>query len=356
MRVKRLLLFALAAGLLFFAVNQPALPAERQTVKIIDRRESEGTYTYTLPGTTQSRSSTDLNCIAFPGSASCDATTTTNSSTMPARSLSYSVRGATFALLLNDGRVAVVNCASKLNLTEWTYAARRSCRIPIANEVEAEFSGASAKLFWSVSLDGNKTESETYKILGVFAPQIRPTTSGKEASGSHADSGATRTGTEANPATAPTPPGQAPSSPRAASTTGPSNGAAIAAIWKSITTGRVRTIRLDGDYLYGETMMPDAQKATDSQTYDLRKIGPNSYAGVVHNATACTYSKSVWTSTDDTPQQNRCPLDVQIELTFIATTRIEGRTLGPPADAKFDCQKCRYSKPPVWTPFTWIPR
>jgi hypothetical protein len=40
--------------------------------------------------------------------------------------------------------------------------------MPIVDDIQAEFKGKNAKLTWSVSLDGKKTESETYKILGVF--------------------------------------------------------------------------------------------------------------------------------------------------------------------------------------------
>jgi hypothetical protein len=37
------------------------------------------------------------------------------------------------------------------------------------DEFQAEFHGGSAKLSWNVSLDGKKSESETYKILAVVA-------------------------------------------------------------------------------------------------------------------------------------------------------------------------------------------
>jgi hypothetical protein len=68
-----------------------------------------------------------------------------------------------------DGRVAVVNCASKANWTDWsTMNAYRSCRVPLVNNIRAEFDGDRAKLKWSVSLDGKKMESETYKILAVL--------------------------------------------------------------------------------------------------------------------------------------------------------------------------------------------
>jgi len=40
--------------------------------------------------------------------------------------------------------------------------------MPITNEIDVEFKGKNAKLFWPVSVDGKKMESETYKILGVL--------------------------------------------------------------------------------------------------------------------------------------------------------------------------------------------
>jgi hypothetical protein len=48
---------------------------------------------------------------------------------------------------------------------------RRSCRMPIVDEIEVEFSKDSAKLIWPVSIDGKKTESETYKIIGILKAQ-----------------------------------------------------------------------------------------------------------------------------------------------------------------------------------------
>lgn len=48
------------------------------------------------------------------------------------------------------------------------YINRRSCRMPVVEEIEVEFSKDSAKLFWPVSLDGKKLESETYKIIGIL--------------------------------------------------------------------------------------------------------------------------------------------------------------------------------------------
>ena len=82
---------------------------------------------------------------------------------------SYQVTRATLSLQLRDGRVAVVNCASKANWTDRsTMNANPSCRVPLVNTIRAEFDGDHAKLKWSVSLDGKNMELETYKILAVL--------------------------------------------------------------------------------------------------------------------------------------------------------------------------------------------
>jgi hypothetical protein len=77
------------------------------------------------------------------------------------------VRGATFTLSLPNRRLVIVNCESKYS-PKGDGVNRRSCRTPLVDEIQAEFKGDKAKLFWSVSIDGKKLESETYKILAVF--------------------------------------------------------------------------------------------------------------------------------------------------------------------------------------------
>jgi len=68
----------------------------------------------------------------------------------------------------------VVNCEGKFKERMAGPAGnRRSCRIPLLDEVQAEFRGDSAKLEWVVSLDGKKAQSETYKILAILGkPKI----------------------------------------------------------------------------------------------------------------------------------------------------------------------------------------
>jgi hypothetical protein len=82
---------------------------------------------------------------------------------------SLHLRGATLTLQLPDGRIAVVNCESKFAEHFAGRAGnRRSCRVPLVDELQAEFKGDNAKLFWAVSLDGSKMQSETYKIIAVY--------------------------------------------------------------------------------------------------------------------------------------------------------------------------------------------
>ena len=151
--------------------------AETVDVKIIDRQNHDKIYTYVVPGYSTSNTNTDVNCYGNVSNINCSGTTRTTHMSTPSVSASYEVSGATFSLQLPDGRVAVVNCDSKypprgiavaLAVAGATNVNRRSCRIPLLNDVQAEFSGDRAKLKWTVSIDGKKVESETYKIMAVL--------------------------------------------------------------------------------------------------------------------------------------------------------------------------------------------
>lgn len=81
----------------------------------------------------------------------------------------FTVQGATLTLELPDGRLAVVNCESKFaEHFAGSVGNRRSCRVPIVENIQADFHGDNAKLIWPVSLDEKKMQSETYKILGIL--------------------------------------------------------------------------------------------------------------------------------------------------------------------------------------------
>jgi hypothetical protein len=145
---------------------RPSLATERIKVRVIGRNGSTTDRSHTLPATVDSTAKTDVDCSLYPNSANCTATTRTTSTVNPARQISYSVQGTTFVLQLPDNRVAVVTCDSKYQL-RGDYINRRSCRAPLVDEIEGEFKKDNAKLFWTVSLDGKKMQSETYRIISI---------------------------------------------------------------------------------------------------------------------------------------------------------------------------------------------
>ncbi len=141
--------------------------AQTMSVRIIQRQDSQTGYNYVVPSHYTSTADTSVNCYAGSTNVNCTGSTTTNGYSTAPRNISYSVMGATLSLLLPDGRVAVVNCVSKFQ-EKMDYINRRSCRTPLADQVQVEFKGKSAKLLWPVSIDGKKMESETYKILSIL--------------------------------------------------------------------------------------------------------------------------------------------------------------------------------------------
>lgn len=147
-------------SLLFVATIAQGAPKKLQ-VSIVNRQSSDTQYAYAVPG----YSSTNCSAVAYAGTA----TGSCYGSSSPGMVGSYHVTGATLSLLLPDGRIVVANCNSKLNMNDWsTTNMRRSCREPITDDVQAEFNGDSAKLEWSVSIDGKKKQRETYKIIGIL--------------------------------------------------------------------------------------------------------------------------------------------------------------------------------------------
>jgi len=127
----------IAVAGLILACSIPAF-AQKLDVKIIDRQDKEDGYEYAAV----------YNNVAV--------------------GKSFKVHGATFTLLLPDGRLAIVNCESKFaEHAAGPVGNRRSCRTPLVENIQVDFNGDKAKLIWPVSLDGKKMQSETYKILGI---------------------------------------------------------------------------------------------------------------------------------------------------------------------------------------------
>jgi hypothetical protein len=139
-------------------------------VKIVNRQTGETGYSYVVPGSARTNGDVNVNCNGTTNTVNCSGTSTSTTTSVPAQEISYSVTGATFTLQLPDGRLAVVNCESKFNWTDFSKPnqIRRSCKIPLVDIIQAEFDGDKALLKWPVSIDGKKTQSETYKILAVL--------------------------------------------------------------------------------------------------------------------------------------------------------------------------------------------
>ena len=141
---------------------------QRLNVKIVDRHTSDTNYSYVIPGRVFTQTNVHASCLGYGNIVNCYGSGTTTGVIAPPLPVSYTVRGATFTLALPDGRFAVVNCDSKYAL-RGDYINTRSCRMPLVDDIRAEFKGDGAKLIWSVSLDGKKEKSETYKILSIIS-------------------------------------------------------------------------------------------------------------------------------------------------------------------------------------------
>jgi hypothetical protein len=155
------------AGLILMWAAQGT--AQKLAVQIVNRQDFETDYTYVVPGHFSSESDSNANCYVGGSNVNCTGSSTTSGISMPAHQVSFHVRGATFTLQLPDGRAAVVNCESKFKERfAGPRGNRRSCRMPLVDNIQADFHGDNARLEWVVSLDGKKTQTETYKIIAIL--------------------------------------------------------------------------------------------------------------------------------------------------------------------------------------------
>lgn len=151
-------------------------------VRIIGRMTSESSYHYVTPIVATSTTNAYSNCSGHATTylpmtryspidtnlyLNCAGGANTRTEIRPSMEYGYNVTGATFTLLLPDGRHAVVNCDSKY-APRGDYINRRSCRMPPQDDITVEFKGENAKLIWPVGIDGRKTKSETYKIIAIL--------------------------------------------------------------------------------------------------------------------------------------------------------------------------------------------
>jgi hypothetical protein len=120
--------------------------------------------------------------------------------------------------------------------------------------------------------------------------------------------------------------------------------------WKSLTSGTIKILRLEGDYLYIETEMPPDQKGLGNFTIsELQKVGVGYYIGKTRRRV--TGQDKHW----DGPRSHACTLEFMIEINKVSPTRIEASAGDIGTDPRFDWDKCKPSKKPDVVPFVWIP-
>jgi hypothetical protein len=113
--------------------------------------------------------------------------------------------------------------------------------------------------------------------------------------------------------------------------------------WKSMTSGRVFTIRFEGEYIYVETVVPEAAaKAGVFFLTEAKKDG-DKYVGKANGRMV---------RAEGGPS---CAVSGNIEFTLVTPNRIEGRGSTPPPNAKLDWDTCLYTPAPDWQSFVWIP-
>src|SRR5882762_695338 len=122
--------------------------------------------------------------------------------------------------------------------------------------------------------------------------------------------------------------------------------------WKSLYSGTTKIIRRDGDRLYVETILPEAEKSAGCFNLSEFQKKDDIFTGMTRFSCVCQYN-SKW---DGRLLSNRDTVQTEIEISKISPTRIEGRAMQSPPNTKFDCQKGTPSKPPSeWQTFAWIP-
>lgn len=134
--------------------------------------------------------------------------------------------------------------------------------------------------------------------------------------------------------------------------------ATIPSRWLSLQSGTTKIVRLDADHLYVETDLPPEQRGSGSFSLaELTKAGAG-FMGRVRSRGLCAYNRYVsFTPITVATETNSCLDEVEMLISILTPTRIEGWAMNYPPDDKFDCQRCRHSKTAtVKSPFVWIPK
>lgn len=124
--------------------------------------------------------------------------------------------------------------------------------------------------------------------------------------------------------------------------------------WKSLESGTTKIVRRDGDRMYVETVLPDAEKNQGCFALADLQQKAQIFSGVLRESCVCQYTKGLGAYARI--YTNRFTLQWEIEITKLSSSRIEGRAEKPSTDSRFDCKKGTYTKlNKEWQTFAWIP-
>ncbi|HEY6488258.1 MAG: hypothetical protein WCC26_02385 [Terracidiphilus sp.] len=153
----------IAVAICCLASCASAVLAQKLEATVLYRQNSDNNYSALIPDSAGTVPDGLVDCAADIANPACSGPVQPAAPGQP----TLHVSGTTLSLLLPNGKVAVVNCLNRYS-TRGNYLNRRSCAMPLVEHVEADFNGQHAKLKWPVSLDGRKTESETYKVIALL--------------------------------------------------------------------------------------------------------------------------------------------------------------------------------------------
>jgi hypothetical protein len=108
-----------------------------------------------------------------------------------------------------------------------------------------------------------------------------------------------------------------------------------------MTTGAICNVRLEGDYIYAEIAVSEADMKAGRFTTTMAKKDGNKYLGANH-----------WS--EGGKGDPSCLLSAPVEFTLVTPDRIEFRVFAPSRSAKLDWSTCLYPSA-EWQSFVWIP-
>lgn len=125
--------------------------------------------------------------------------------------------------------------------------------------------------------------------------------------------------------------------------------------WKSLASGTTKIVRVDGEHIYMETVLPDVQRQAGAFNLAEFKKSGDRYQGVGRSRFVCEYSATDWNTLGTKQVLNACTDEGAMEITLLTPTRIEGWSMARRPGGKFDCKKCQWNVGMVKQPFVWIP-